>query len=162
LILVLIGVAGCGKTTVGKRLAADLGWTFLDADDFHSAANVAKMAAGEALSDEDRWPWLALIRQRMIEDNAASLNTVWACSALKRSYRDFLLGSGGFVRCVYLRGNYTLLLARIRSRSGHYMKEQMLASQFESLEEPEDCLVVDVSATPEEIAATIRARLALN
>lgn len=156
-----MGPAGSGKTTVGKILASQLSWEFADGDDFHPPANVAKMAQGVPLTDEDRFPWLQSIRNAMQQWLALGRNVVLACSALKRSYRELLgIGPNGKdVRLVYLKGSYDLLLERLHSRKGHYMKDQMLASQLADLEEPEDALTVDVSKSPGEIVSEIRKRL---
>lgn len=158
-----MGPAGSGKTTVGKLLAAQLSWEFADGDDFHPPANVAKMASGIPLTDEDRLPWLQSIRDAMQRWQARGKSMVIACSALKRSYRE-LLGIGASakdVKLVYLKGTYDLLLERLHSRTGHYMKEQMLASQLTDLEEPTDAITIDIAASPEEIVSTIRKSLAL-
>lgn len=158
-----MGPAGSGKTTVGKLLAAQLSWEFADGDDFHPPANIAKMSQGIPLTDEDRLPWLQSIRDAMLQWQAQGKSAVIACSALKRSYRD-LLGIGSNtkdVKLVYLKGSYDLLLERLHSRKGHYMKEQMLASQLADLEEPENALTIDVSKSPEEIVSEIRRQLRL-
>jgi gluconokinase len=156
-----MGPAGSGKTTVGKLLAAQLSWEFADGDDFHPPANIEKMSRGIPLTDEDRLPWLKSIRDAMQQWQAQGKNAVIACSALKRSYRE-LLGIGTNekdVRLVYLKGTYDLLLERLHSRKGHYMKDKMLVSQLADLEEPEDALTVDVSKSPEEIVSEIRKEL---
>lgn len=158
-----MGPAGSGKTTVGKLLAAQLSWDFADGDDFHPPANIAKMSQGIPLTDEDRLPWLQSIRDAMLRWQAQGKNAVVACSALKRSYRE-LLGIGANtkdVRLVYLKGSYDLLLERLHSRTGHYMKEQMLVSQLADLEEPAYALTIDVSKSPVEIVSEIRRHLDL-
>jgi gluconokinase len=158
-----MGPAGSGKTTVGKLLAAQLSWEFADGDDFHPPSNIAKMSHGIPLTDEDRLPWLKSIRQAMQQWQAHGKNAVIACSALKRSYRE-LLGIGANekdVRLVYLKGTYDLLLERLHSRKGHYMKDKMLVSQLADLEEPEDALTVDISGSPEEIVSEVRKQLGL-
>ena len=158
-----MGPAGSGKTTVGKLLAAQLSWEFADGDDFHPPANIEKMSRGIPLTDEDRLPWLRSIREAMLQWQAQGKSAVIACSALKRSYRD-LLGIGpnaNDIRLVYLKGSYDLLLERLHSRKGHYMKEQMLASQLADLEEPEDALTIEVSKSPEEIVSEVRKQLGL-
>lgn len=163
MIILLMGPAGSGKTTVGKLLAAQLSWEFADGDDFHPPANIAKMSQGIPLTDEDRLPWLRSIREAMLQWQAQGKSAVIACSALKRSYRD-LLGIGpnaNDIRLVYLKGSYDLLLGRLHSRKGHYMKEQMLASQLADLEDPEDALTMDVSKPPEEIVSEVRKHLDL-
>jgi gluconokinase len=159
-IILLIGPAGSGKTTVGELLAAQLGWKFADGDSFHAAANIEKMSRGVPLSDDDRQPWLNSLRDEMLQWEAQRQNVVLACSALKRRYRELLRISAG-VKIVYLKGTYELLLARLLSRKGHYAGEQLLASQFTDLEEPADALTIDASRSPEEIVAEIRKQLAL-
>lgn len=156
-----MGPAGSGKTTVGKLLASQLSWEFADGDDFHPPANVAKMSRGIPLTDEDRLPWLESIRDAMQHWLAQGRNVVLACSALKRSYRE-MLGIGSNAKdkkLVYLKGTYDLLLQRLHSRAGHYMKEQMLASQLADLEEPTDAITIDVSKSPEQIVSEIRKHL---
>lgn len=158
MVIVMMGVAGSGKTTVGKLLATQLAWTFADADDYHSAANVEKMRSGIPLTDSDRAPWLETLRSLIVSWIANKRNAVLACSALKREYRERLMVSPE-VRFVYLKGDHALLEERMRARHGHFMAERMLASQFSTLEEPNDALVVDVSPSPEEIVAEIRQRI---
>jgi gluconokinase len=136
MVIVLMGVAGCGKTAVGQELARRLGWPFYDGDDYHSEASRASMAAGRPLADEDRWPWLARLRQLIEERLAAGQSAVLACSALKKSYRDRLRGDSPAVRFVYLAGDPALIRARLEARPGHYMKPAMLASQLATLEPP--------------------------
>jgi len=158
LIVVVMGVTGSGKTTVGSRLAAQLGWEFADADQFHPAGNVEKMARGIALTDADREPWLAALRDSIARWLAAGKNVVLACSVLKEAYRK-KLGIGGDVRLVYLKGSYELIASRLRARRGHFATEAILADQFAALEEPEDAIVVDGALSPEEIVAEIRRKL---
>jgi gluconokinase len=160
MVLIIMGVSGSGKTTVGKLLASELGWTFADADDYHSAANVEKMRSGIPLTDSDRAPWLESLRSLIASWIAEGTNAVLACSALKGGYRERLL-VGPEVRFVYLKGDRALLAERMRARHGHFMAERMLASQLETLEEPEDAVVVDVNRSPEEIVVEIRKRMAL-
>ena len=155
-----MGPAGSGKTTVGELLAGQLGWEFADADNFHSPANIEKMAHGVPLDDNDRIPWLNSIRQAMEQWNAQRRSVVLACSALKKIYRERLQINSG-VKLAYLKGTYDLLRERLHSRRGHYATEQLLASQFADLEEPEDAITVDVAHSPEEIVAEIRRQLAL-
>jgi gluconokinase len=151
-IVVLMGVSGCGKTAVGKALAADLGWPFFDADDYHPEANVAKMAAGTPLTDADRWPWLDRLADEMAALNRRGADAVFACSALRQAYRDRFTRAGD-VRFVHLKGDYETIAARVATRTHRYMPPALLASQFATLEEPQDAIVVDVrEAIPVKIA----------
>ena len=153
-----MGPAGSGKTTVGKLLASQLSWEFADGDDFHSPANIEKMSRGVPLTDEDRVPWLKSIHEKMEQWQAQGKNAVLACSALKRSYRE-MLGlhtSDADVKLVYLKSTFNVLLKRLRARKGHYMREQMLASQFADLEEPDDALTLDAAQPAEQIVAKMR------
>lgn len=152
-ILILMGVVGAGKTTVGSLLAQKLGWQFADADAFHSPDNVEKIRHGISLTDSDRAPWLAALRVAITKWNAAEENVVLACSALKRSYRREL--SPGGVRFVYLKGSRELILARLRSRQGHFASESILDTQFADLEEPEDAVTVSAAPLPEAIVDEI-------
>jgi len=156
-----MGVSGSGKTTIGARLAEDLGWRFLDGDDFHSPENVRRMAAGIPLTDGDRQPWLQRLREEIERAIAAGENMTLACSALKRASRQRLLVDPQQVRFVYLRGSMELIRQRLRNRSGHFMKEDMLASQFAALEEPVDAVIVDIDERPGRIIEQIRAALRL-
>lgn len=138
-VLVVMGVSGSGKTTVAKLLAERLGWTFEDGDWFHPKANVAKMSSGTPLDDADRWPWLYAIADWIAATRTAGRHGIVACSALKREYRAVLLGAhGDAVRIVYLDGSKKLIGARLAKRSGHYMPEALLDSQFDALEQPGD------------------------
>lgn len=162
MIVVLMGVSGSGKTTVGKALAGRLGWAFLDADDFHPEANVAKMSRGEPLTDEDRRPWLDAVRERLELAGDRREQVVLACSALKHSYRDYLRQTEPpQVRFVYLEGSEELIRQRLAKRQGHFMPPGLLHSQFEALEPPADAIRIDVSPPPEVIADRIRAALGL-
>ena len=163
MVIVLMGVSGSGKTTIGLRLAAEVDWRFADADDFHSPGNIRKMAAGEALTDEDRWPWLAALHDEIRDTVAAGANLVLACSALKRSYRQILAVPGAGVRFVYLMGTPAVLRQRLRNRSGHFMKDHLLDSQFAALEEPTaaEATLVDVELRPRRIVEHIRAALGI-
>ena len=154
MIIVVMGPTGSGKTTIGTLLARRLGWDFVDADEFHSAANKAKMHAGIPLTDGDRAPWLAAIRKQIERWLAENRNVVLACSALKQSYRD-LLWHDGEVKLVYLKGSYELIAQRLLTRHGHFADEHILAGQFADLEEPTNALVVDISATPDAIVEKI-------
>jgi gluconokinase len=160
LVIVVMGVSGSGKTTVGSLLASDLGWEFADADDFHSAENVEKMRNGTPLTDADRGPWLKKLRARIVEWIEVEKNGVLACSALRQVYRDHLRVNPQ-VRFVYLKGERDLLSERLLERPGHYMKQPMLESQLSTLEEPRDAVIVNASSTPREIVQEIRENLAL-
>jgi gluconokinase len=159
-VVLLMGVSGSGKTTVGKLLASQLRWEFADGDDYHSAANVEKMRNGIPLTDADRAPWLKSLCALIAGWIAQEKNAVLACSALKRLYRESLRIAPG-VQVVYLKGTPQLLRQRMHARVDHFMTERMLDSQLATLEEPEDAAVVDVSQSPVEIVAKIRTKLAL-
>ncbi|MCA1616045.1 MAG: gluconokinase, partial [Acidobacteria bacterium] len=147
-----------GKTTVGRLLAGELGWKFYDADDFHPPANVEKMSRGVALDDDDRRPWLEVLRGLVRDSHARGENAVLACSALKESYRRLLLADER-TRLVYLKGDYDTVKGRVANRRGHYMKPEMLDSQFAALEEPAAASHLDASLPPGEIVEEIRRRL---
>lgn len=159
--MVLIGVSGAGKTTIGSLLARVLQWPFFDADDFHPPANRRKMSQGVPLSDEDRLPWLQTLRDRIRKELEDGTCAVFACSALRQTYRDILAGAGRGVRFVYLRGEPDLIRKRLEDRSDHFMKADLLASQFAALEEPREALVVDIDATPDEVVQGIRKQLGI-
>jgi len=158
MIVVLMGVSGCGKTAVGQALAADLGWPFFDGDDFHPPANVAKMAAGAPLTDADRWPWLDRLAADMAAISARGGSAVLACSALKEAYRERLRRADG-VRFVHLKGDHDTIAARIEARAHRYMPATLLASQFATLEEPADAIVIDVRDPVRAQVAKIRSAL---
>lgn len=163
MIVIVFGVSGAGKTTVGKLLARKLGWNFIEADDFHPAANIEKMRSDHPLTDKDRWPWLERLRQQIERSLPAGENVVLACSALKRAYRD-RLRVGDEVKFVFLRGDYALIEKQLRSRHRHFMNAALLQSQFDDLEEPqadENVLMVALGRTPEEIVEEIEAKLHL-
>ena len=161
MIIVVMGVTGAGKTTVGSLLAEQLGWEFADADTFHPASNVEKMSHGIPLTDADRAPWLAAMRAAIENWMMKNKNAVLACSALKGSYRQDLVISPD-VRLVYLRGSYELIARRLHSRHGHFATEAILADQFANLEEPADAVVIDISEDPASMAAEIRAQLGIS
>ena len=160
MVIVLMGVAGAGKTTVGSLLAHELHWQFADADEFHSPENIAKMSAGIPLTDADRATWLETLRDLVAGWIAKKENAVLACSALKQSYRD-ILQVDEQVHFVYLKGDRNLFSQRLLQRHGHYMKPQMLDSQLLTLEPPTNAILVDANATPENIVREIRTRLDL-
>ena len=161
MVVILMGVTGSGKTTVGKLLSQGLGWRYFDADDFHPPANVAKMKIGVPLGDADRTPWLETLRDLIRNCLEQGENAVLACSALKESYRGFLLIDEN-VRLIYLKGDYALIQERLNQRRGHYMNPNLLDSQFDTLEEPEGDVGIDVSASPGEIVKLIRNHLGLS
>jgi gluconokinase len=162
-ILIVFGVSGAGKTTIGKLLAEELGWRFYEADDFHPRANIEKMRSGHPLTDEDRWPWLELLREQITRSLAAKENAVLACSALKRAYRERLRVSD-HVKFVFLRGDCALIERQLRRRRGHFMNPALLQSQFADLEEPEpdeDVLTIDLGRSPQQLVDEIKAKLGL-
>ena len=158
MIVIVMGVVGAGKTTVGKLLASQLGWEFADADDFHPQANVEKISHGIPLADEDREPWLDHLRKAIVGWIAGGKGVVLACSALKRTYRA-KLSVGPQVRFVYLKGSADLIADRLRSRQGHFAGESILFSQLADLEEPETAITLEISNTPEQIVAEIKRAL---
>ena len=161
-VVVVMGVSGCGKSTVGALLALHLRWEFEDADWFHPACNVDKMHSGIPLTDEDRWPWLNAVAARIDKTRCSGGHGVIACSALKRRYRDVLIGFRADVRLVYLKGDETLIARRIATRHEHYMPPSLLHSQFEALEEPgpdENPVIVSIEPQPREIVAQILSAL---
>jgi gluconokinase len=159
-IIVVMGVSGSGKTKIGRTLAASLDWPFYDADDLHPPENVAKMSAGIPLTDDDRWPWLDRIVEELTRAGADGGNAVLACSALRQVYRDRLARAGD-VHFVYLKGDLETIAARLAARSHKYMPASLLPSQFATLEEPTDALVIDIRADVAEKIAAIRSGLKL-
>jgi gluconokinase len=160
MIVLVMGVVGSGKTTVGRLLAEQLAWEFADADDFHPASNVEKIRHGIPLTDDDRWPWLQALREAITHWISDGRNVVLACSALKRAYRSEL-EVGPDVRFVYLKGTADLIAQRLRLRHGHFADDKILASQFADLEEPEGAVTVEIAAPPQQIVAEIRKKLGL-
>ena len=156
-----MGVSGAGKSTVGKLLALDLGWSFYEGDDFHPQSNVVKMAQGIPLTDDDRWPWLARIRLLIDDLVFRGQNGVIASSALKQAYRDHLVGNGDEVKLVYLKGAYGLIASRLEERQDHFMKAGLLESQFSAMEEPDGAITMDVTWEPEAIVLAMKRALGL-
>lgn len=164
-VIVLMGVSGSGKSTTGQRLAKRLGWTFRDGDEFHPAANVAKMSMGTPLTDDDRWPWLDAIADWVKTCRADGKHGIVACSALKRVYRERLTRGAEDVRIVYLRGSKKLISDRMARRKNHFMPASLLDSQFATLEEPvrqEGVILVDVALSPERVVTTILERIGID
>ncbi len=155
MILILMGVSGAGKTTVGKFLAEKLGWPFYEGDDFHPAANIEKMRHGIPLNNADRLPWLQSLREFIERLMGKQQSAVLTCSALKTSYRQILSEGLREVRFVYLKANYEQIYPRLVGRKDHFMPPELLQSQFETLEVPENAIVVDASGPAEPIATAI-------
>ena len=161
-VLIIAGVAGAGKTTVARLLAVDLGWAFCEGDDFHSAGNLQKMGAGVPLTDEDRWPWLQGLKRRLDRAIREDRSLVVACSLLKESYRNFLINDLDSVRAVFLQADEHLVKERLSRRSPHFFSKELLQSQLEAWEEPQEGIVVDASQAPAEIVREIKKKLRLN
>ncbi|HEX9615335.1 MAG TPA: gluconokinase [Bacteroidota bacterium] len=160
MILIVMGVSGSGKTTVGKMLAQEMGWPFYEGDDLHPQANIEKMARGTHLDDTDREPWIRSLRGLIRTLTGQSQNAVVACSALKERHRQVLLKETRNLRFVYLKGEVNLIEERLKERKSHFMKATLLKSQFDTLEEPDGAIVVDVRQEPAVIVARINAELA--
>ena len=160
-VVIVMGVSGSGKSTIAEQLADSIRGVFFDADDFHPKANVEKMANGHALNDEDRMPWLERLKEEVVKKGQVEEVSVLACSALKKSYREILGGSG--VVCVYLHGSRETLLERMEGRQGHFMKADMLDSQLADLEapEPDEAIIVEITKSPEAIVEEIISRLGI-
>jgi gluconokinase len=159
-IVIVMGVVGAGKTTVGSLLAQELGWQFSDADDYHSVANKQKIHRGIPLTDADREPWLECLHQQIANWISSGKNVVLACSALKRRYREELQVEPD-VKFVYLKGDAALIDSRLQARRGHFADDKILGSQLADLEEPEDAVTVVIDQTPPQIVAAIRQKLGL-
>jgi gluconokinase len=158
MIVIVMGTTGSGKTTIGSLLAKRMGWEFVDADDFHPPSNVEKMKHGIPLTDADREPWLKALHDKIVEWTGEKRSVVLACSALRQSYRDELRASSD-VKFAYLKGSYQLFSERVLARKGHFAKQDLLASQFATLEEPTDAIIVDAAASPEQIVSEVRGKL---
>ena len=156
-----MGVSGAGKTAVGELLAKRLGWPFVDGDDLHPASNIRKMAAGVPLTDEDRFPWLQSVRDAIVEHAGSGRSAIVACSALKKSYRTLLLQGQPDTRLVYLRGTPAVLERRLGERRGHFFDPNLLASQLDTMEEPDDAVVVDVDAELDTVVEAVATALDL-
>jgi gluconokinase len=154
--LIVMGVSGCGKSFIGAKVAQALGGMFEDADDFHPASNIEKMASGKPLTDDDRWPWLDILRKRIVLNQNQAACYVLACSALKQSYRDRLRGddSPEALVFIYLEGSKELIRQRMEARD-HFMPPALLDSQFATLERPGDAIAINIELTPDEIVAAI-------
>ncbi len=164
MIVIIFGVSGAGKTTVGELLARELGWHFLEADDFHPEVNIEKMRSGHPLTDEDRAPWLERLRDQIKRSLTAGERTVLACSALKRKYRQRLRVDDE-VKLVFLRGSYALISEQLGHRRGHFFDPALLQSQFDDLEEPkpdESALTIELGRTPHELVKEIKEELRLS
>ena len=161
MVVIISGVSGAGKTTIGQLLADELGWRFYEADDFHSLANIDKMRQGIPLTDKDRWPWLETLRELIKRCAAADGNAVLACSALKEAYRRRLRVNAD-AKLVFLRGDYELIANQLRQRHGHFMNPALLQSQFADLEEPkptEGAVVIQLGRSPGELVQEIKSKL---
>ena len=161
-VLVIMGVSGCGKTTIAELLSRELGWSYRDGDEFHPKTNVEKMHSGTPLTDEDRWPWLKAIAAWIDEKRQSGTHAIVTCSALKRAYRDILIGPRQDVGLIYLKGTEDLIAERLSKRKHHFMPKGLLASQFQTLQEPgpdEHPITVSIEPAPEEIVATIMGKL---
>jgi gluconokinase len=161
MVIIVMGVSGSGKTTIGTQLAEALDWTFVDADDFHPAANVEKMRRGIPLTEEDRRPWLSALRLHITEWLEGRRSIVLACSVLKARYRRELLVDPSRMRLVYLKGAYSVIERRLAGRRGHFMGPELLASQYAALEEPDEAVIVDAGLSPQDLVQEIRKRLGL-
>lgn len=162
MIIILMGVSGAGKSTVGRLLAHALGWTFVEADEYHPAANIDKMHRGIPLDDEDRRAWLEALRHRLEQARQQCENVVLACSALKHAYQHYLAGfDPQEVHYVCLVGSEDVIRQRLAQRKGHFMNPNLLHSQFETLEPPEDGIQIEINDSPETVVATICQRLGL-
>mgnify|MGYP001553522678 CR=1 FL=1 len=157
-VLIIMGVSGCGKTTIAELLSRELGWEYRDGDEFHPTSNVEKMHSGTPLTDDDRWPWLKAIAAWIDDKRRTGRHAIVTCSALKKIYRDILIGPRDDVALIYLKGDEELIAERLSKRHGHFMPKGLLRSQFQTLQEPgpdEHPVTVSIVPAPEEIAAAI-------
>ena len=161
MLIIITGVSGVGKTTIGKLLSENMGWTFYEGDDYHTNVNLAKMRNGTPLTDDDRWPWLDALREKISEILLHDEDAILSCSALKESYRMRLGSSLKNIVFVYLRGDYQLVRNRIAERIGHFMNADLLASQYSDLEEPQNAIVVDAALEPMAIINYLKQALSL-
>lgn len=160
--IVVMGVSGCGKSTIGRKLAQRLDGVFLDGDDFHPQANIDKMAAGVPLNDQDRQPWLERLQGELKAYDKTGKTCVLACSALKQSYREILSEGGNRVSFLYLKGTFDQIFTRVNSRKGHFMPPELLQSQFDALEEPEKAITVSIMDSPQKIVDSVKGLLDTN
>ena len=161
MVIILIGVSGCGKTTIGIELSETIDCLFLDGDDFHPQANIEKMSVGIPLTEEDRAPWLDTLRGNIEERLNSGDDLVLACSALSRQSRNILRGDSDDVRFVYLQGSKELIAQRLKDRKGHFASPDLLDSQFDALQEPDAAIVVCITRSPQEIVARVCGELRL-
>ena len=155
---IVMGVSGCGKTTIGRMLATYLGWVYIESDDYHSREDIQKMSCGIPLTDEDRWPWLTRLHNLMLEYEKKEQPVILACSALKESYRQLLAKDLKNVVFIYLKGDYDLIWERMQQRH-HFMKADMLKSQFAALEEPQKAIVVNIHETQDSIVQELVSKI---
>ena len=161
MLIIITGVSGVGKTTIGKLLSENMGWAFHEGDDYHTNVNLAKMRNGTPLTDEDRWPWLDALRTKISEIVLHEENAILSCSALKESYRIRLESGLKDIVFVYLQADYQLIRNRISERVGHFMCAGLLASQYSDLEDPQNAIVVDAALKPMEIISYLKQALSL-
>lgn len=165
MIIITMGVTGCGKTTVGQLLAEELGWEFYDADNFHPTENVEKMRRGQSLDDNDRVPWLESLNRVLRKSSNQKQSAVLACSALKKTYRDIISSDLNQICFVFLNGDYELINKRLATRTGHYMNPELLQSQYDTLETPgleENFICVNIGGSPQSIVDEVKSLMDLS